>query len=242
MKTLGFCTGFAYKTIPPTSRRAIEICRRIGCRAIELSCIGGFGDSSLSGLKKLKASDLADFRYISLHAPSRNVKYRRDDATRQILDIMQKACAELNAQCVVIHPDTVIDWGILKEYPLPFAFENMDNRKKSHRDVGDMLKVFQDTDYEFVLDVNHCFANDPTMRLAEEMLKNFGDRLCEIHVSGYTNYHAPLHRTEQKEILEAIPDTDVPMIIESCCSDEHEAKKEYEYIKQYFNTERGRKS
>jgi hypothetical protein len=85
-----------------------------------------------------------------------------------------------------------------------------------------------------VLDLNHCFTNDPSMRLAAEMYAAFGKRISMVHISGFEKLHEPLSRTKQLEILTAIPDKNLPIIIESGCDNIEEAKKEYEYIKNFL--------
>ena len=85
-------------------------------------------------------------------------------------------------------------------------------------------------------DVAHVFDNDPTMKLGKDLVSAFGERICEIHVSGY-NYrelHDPIHLSKQNEILDAIPSLDLPIIIESVCLNEDEVRKEFEYISAYL--------
>lgn len=79
-----------------------------------------------------------------------------------------------------------------------------------------MERIMQiDERFRFVLDVNHVFTNDATMRLAQEFYDRVGRRLAEIHLSGYAGYHEPLHYTRQTKIIAAIRDWNVPIIIES---------------------------
>ena len=80
--------------------------------------------------------------------------------------------------------------------------------------------MYKNERFRFVLDVNHVFTNDETMRLAEELYERVGRRLAEIHLSGYAGYHEPLHYTKQTKIIAAIRDFNVPVIIESVLSPE----------------------
>ena len=117
---------------------------------------------------------------------------------------------------------------------MPIAIENSDWRKAFGKTVEDLERIFELTDFDFVLDVNHCFTNDRSMDLARVMIEKFSDRLREIHLSGFTKYHEPISVTRQYEILEAVLAGDVPIIIESVCEDEWQAREEYAFVRNYF--------
>ncbi|MFH0892139.1 MAG: hypothetical protein V1867_05155 [Candidatus Falkowbacteria bacterium] len=233
MPIIGLTSGFAYETVPPVSPRALRLCRRVGCRAVEINCVGGKAEAER--LDDIGLSDVRAFDHVSIHAPCRNTRFADDQATRDLLCRIEKACARLQVDLVVFHPDLIDDWNVFSEFDIPAAIENLDNRKKSYRGVSDLKNAFDKLDCRFVLDINHCFANDPTLKLASEMIEAFRDRLAEIHVSGYQGYHELLYRTKQTKILDAIYNLDAPMIIESACPDpERDARKELNYIKKYF--------
>ena len=68
------------------------------------------------------------------------------------------------------------------------------------------------------------------MDLARELTARFHDRLSEIHLSGFVESHEPLCVTGQKFILEAVPNGNAPIIIESVCADEKQMLSELAYI------------
>ena len=108
----------------------------------------------------------------------------------------------------------------------------MDNRKESHKNPTDFDEIFsQDKNYKLVLDINHIYTNDSSMKLADIFYKKFGDRISQLHVSGYIDYHNPLFETKQMNIIKAIQDFNIPMIIESVLSVE-DLEKERNYILQ----------
>ena len=73
------------------------------------------------------------------------------------------------------------------------------------------------------------------MELAREFIKEFGDRLAEIHLSGYIKYHELIYVTKQREILEAIPELNIPIILEGVCTREHhDRKREVNYVREYL--------
>jgi hypothetical protein len=231
MRIIGFNSGVLHHSITPISKEMLSIIRETGSNAIEL----GYSKTDRSNhLKNLKILDFRGFSHISIHAPS-NFTYGNNKETIETLDLIQKAHNKFNFSCVVLHPDLVSDWRIFKNYNLPFAVENMDYRKKFGKTVEDLEKVFQNNHYGFVLDLNHAYSNDKTMKLASEFYEKFRDRLCEIHLSGFQKYHEPLFITKQDEIIRALPKKEVPIIIESVCDSKEDMDKELGYINGFFD-------
>lgn len=236
-RAIGISTGILYRSIPSISQQIMNVCGSLCIDAVELGCIR---TKSLLELPNFTVPDnRSQFNYFSLHAPT-DLIYRDDEETKQVLDVIKKTHKRLHFDLVVIHPDIVKDWSVLEDMSFPIGVENSDWRKDFGKTVEDLEKVFLSnrTDFGFVLDVNHCFTNDRSMKLAEELIAQFSDRLCEIHLSGFTNYHEPISVTQQMEILKAVPFGDIPIIIESVCADEEEVWKEYNYIKNYLEINR----
>ncbi len=205
--------------------------KAIGCNAIEFSCNNV---ERLDGLATIQGSDVEGFKYVALHAPALKFVYRNDVLTKAVLNALQEAHRRLKFRCVVLHPDRVEDWEVLKKFELPYAIENMDNRKEVGKTVEDMEAIFSEHDYPMVLDINHCFVNDQSLELAKKLYTRFQDRIIELQVSGYESMHDPLFRTQQWEILQAVPNKKLPIIIESQVTDENELKQEYECVRDYF--------
>jgi len=226
---LGFSTGCLYKTHNSLAKETFDVFRKTGCNAIEITCRG---IDSISKLSDITTEDLKGFEYISLHAPDFGdiSEEKLEEALRQIEDAHRK----LDFKYIVIHPDKIKNWKIFSKFSIPFAIENMDNRKESNRDVDDLKKVFEQIDAKMVLDLNHCFVNDNSMKLANDFVETFGNRIVEIHLSGFDWLHEPLYRTQQKEILNAVFDKNLPIIIESGCETVEDVEKEYRYVKNYL--------
>lgn len=229
---IGFSTGFMHKEVSPVSIKALEICRSVSTEAIEINCIGGL-DERGSRLLAIRPEELDGFSYISLHSPSK-VRYDNDDPTRSLLAEIEYACQIMPIQIVVFHPDLIDCWEIFSEFKIPCAFENMDFRKKFGRTIPDLQQIFSRCDARFVLDLNHCYSVDPTMATAWELIRQFSDRLCEVHLSGFTTYHELLYETLQDEIMDTMPEMDVPIILESGCKSVADVKKEYDYVSNYL--------
>jgi hypothetical protein len=224
---LGFSSGCLYKTHDGLAQETFDIFKKSGSNAIEIMC---HGIADLPRLLEISPEDLRGFEHVSLHAPILGGTIPEAEM-RRVLGCIEEAHRKLGFAYVVIHPDTVTDWKIFTEFAIPFAVENMDNRKKSCRNVEDLRKVFAQSDLGMVLDVNHCFSNDPTMQLASDLIAAFRERIVGFHLSGFETFHDLLYKTQQQEILDAVFDTKLPIIIESGCELVTDVAKEYEYIK-----------
>jgi hypothetical protein len=225
--TLGFNVG---RPGSLSLRERINIYKELGCKAVEISCIDAEDERRWAGINELTSEDLALFDYISLHAPALNFMYANNDATMRVLGTIQNWYERLHFKYAIIHPDRVADWGVFKGYSFPIATENMDSRKEIGRTVESLSDIFAKINIPLVLDMNHCYVNDTSMNLAAEMYSAFKDRIVQIHVSGFRELHDPLYQTRQSEIIKAIPDKNLPIVIESYCPTADDIRAEYKYI------------
>ena len=222
---LGFSTVSLYKTHPTISRETFEIFRSIGCNIIQLMCLSE--EDILKLITEITVNDLIGFEYIALHAPPTTI-------TINTLELLQKAQDIFHFETIVIHPDEIENWEIFSRFDLPFAIENMDWTSERGKYVDSLQNIFEKIDAKMVLDVNHCFTNDPSLRLASEMTAEFGERILQIHLSGFEIGHEMLCKTKQTEIMDAISDKKLPIIIESFCGTIEDVKNEFEYVKNYL--------
>ena len=230
---LGFTTG---KITTISLFEKVNLFRKLGCNAIELSILD---INRFENFKEiLPALDLLSFSFRSVHAPcfrldgdkKTKIFYKDDEQTRNILDKVSWLTENAKADLVVFHPDLVEDWSVFKEFNFPLAVENMDWTKNKYKSVEDIKKLFETVDASMVLDINHCFTNDQTNKLAKEMLFAFNERIKEIHLSGFNRYHEPLYQTKQETIINLITRRDVPVILEGFCQTVDEYEKEFQYI------------
>lgn len=231
---VGLTTGFMHKDVNPLSEEAINVCREISLGAIEINCVGGLTRSGVP-VSRITRQELDGFGHISLHAPCSKIIYRDDQATRDILAGIQLVCERLPISLVVFHVDNVSSWNPFINLPFNWAIENMDRRKQFGQNHRDLAPIFDRFDCGFVLDLNHCYTVDPTMKLAEQLIINFQDKIREIHLSGYIDYHEPLFETNQLAILRAIPDKNIPIILEALCKSAADARKEFEYVVKFLS-------
>lgn len=174
------------------------------------------------------------FSRCSIHLPQ-NLEYQDDEESHKILQLIEKICLDLPIKNIVIHPDTVVDWSVFQQYThLPLSIENMDDRKDSCRSVEDIKKILDENPYLwFVLDLQHCFTNDPTMQLARDFHKVLWHKIIQYHLSWYhpEHLHYPLFKTHQDEIINAVENRELPIIVESTFDEQDELYQEINYIK-----------
>lgn len=229
---LGFSTGCLHKTHDRLAPSTFALFAKMGANAIELMV---HDLEAADRLLALVPEDFLHFKYISIHMPSFDVFNAEETAKfRNILAIIEKTEKKIKIDAVVVHPDVVKHWEMFSEYTLPIKIENMDWRKEVGKYTESMQAIFEKFDAPMVLDLNHCYTNDPTMHLAKEMSETFGGRIEEIHLSGFEQAHEPLFKTKQVEILEAIPNKRLPIIIESEFETVEEAMTEFEYVKEFL--------
>ena len=209
MRPMGFSTGALAKG---DFDRGIALQRNLApINAIELSALR---EHELPALVEASHSlDLARFRYVSFHAPS---KLREMDE-RTALELLSSLP---EAWPIVVHPEIIGTpslWAVLGSR---LCLENMDNRKSGGRTVNEMSELFGSLPHAtFCLDVGHAKQIDPTMATAILMLKQFGDRLKQVHVSdvGPNGEHSSigiLARLAFGRVAAHVPE-DCPLIIES---------------------------
>ncbi|MFA4941524.1 MAG: hypothetical protein WC582_02930 [Patescibacteria group bacterium] len=228
---LGFSTGCFYQFIHPLSEEAISVCRDFGFNAIELS-VDSINDVEL--LEKITKGSLANFKYISIHGPGHDAMSAVDEKEhKRVLNIFQEVYKKIKFDCLVLHPgEWIADWEIFKNYSLPIAFENMDWRHKIASDVASLKEIFSGKNFKMVLDLNHCYTQDSTMELSADIYKEFKNIIKHYHLSGIgESDHDPLYRSQGRKIIDAIPDLNLPIIIECKLKNLEDARKEGEYVK-----------
>ena len=209
MRPIGFSTGaLAYADF----RRGLAMTRAAGCSAVELSALRQGELFPL--LESLESLDLTGFDYISIHAPSQ-------------LEPTWEAVAwdRLREECwrkwpIVVHPDAVYDFSIWREFGTLLCVENMDKRKpigRTARGLGWIFKQLPEASLCF--DIGHARQCDPTMTEAYLILREFGSKLRQVHVSEVNtrSKHDPLSYASilaYQEVAHLIP-TEVPLILET---------------------------
>ena len=227
MHMIGFSNGTLYRVEDVASAATLGKFYSVAPDCVE---IFAHSDPGRMGLSLAAAGVANKFARRSVHAPT-HVRYGRTAESKALLKMVASLYAAIGAELVVIHPDVVDDWEVFNDFPMQIGVENMDSRKSSFRDVESMRSLFdQHENFKMVLDLNHCFTNDPTMKLAERFIETLGDKVGQIHLSGFAGFHEPLFQTKQLEILKYCRELNAPIVIESVLPDAADIKKEFDYI------------
>jgi hypothetical protein len=215
MRQIGFSTGaLAYADF----QRGLAIMRRKGLPAIELSALRP--NELMPLLDALPTLDLSDFNYISIHAPSQ-FKPEWEEAL----------CSRLSNETwrkwsIVVHPDALYDLNLCRRLGSAICVENMDKRKPLGRSANDLAAIFEELpDATFCFDIGHARQYDSTMTEAYLILRKFGARLRQVHVSevNTSSKHDPLSYASIlafQEVAHLIP-SHVPLILETPVREEN---------------------
>lgn len=220
VRAIGFSTGaLAYGDF----RGALALLDEHETSVVELSALR---DTELPELMAaLEALQIERYRYVSVHAPS---KFR----TMKEVEIAQalRPCID-RGWPVVLHPDPIRDYGCWRDFGRLLCLENMDKRKPTGRTAEELAPHFEALpEASLCLDLGHARQVDPTMGIARRILKDYGERLVQIHLSEIdaTCHHRPLSMAAVwavREIATLIPDA--PVILESVVAG-HQLARELE--------------
>lgn len=179
--------------------------------ALELSALR---DTELEPLvAAIPSLDVARFEYTSVHAPS-VLRTMTEEAMVSLLSKLPERWS------IVVHPEVLLTSELWQTFGARLCIENMDNRKCLGRTKSEMDELFATyPEARFCFDIGHARQIDPTMTTGLLMLRAFGSRLSQVHVSDVGPYgeHQPisvLAKWAFDTIAHRIPTT-CPIIIES---------------------------
>ncbi|MCC6933286.1 MAG: hypothetical protein IT292_08535 [Deltaproteobacteria bacterium] len=215
-RCLGFSTGSIYK-LPISLEEKLVLCGQISTAGVEI-CFNST-DQVLNYKHSSEIQNLAkSFDYLSIHAPSADIRYSKNEVSKTILSRLEEIIQATRAKSVVFHPDIIDDVGLLLKSVLPVAIENMDKQKNAFKRPSEIAKLFANTNFGFVLDIQHSFENDPSISLIKEFLDMAGNRLTHCHISGssLTELHLPIHMADNQKTITSFIETlpDVPLLNE----------------------------
>ncbi len=205
----GFSTGALAKG---DFRAAIAMLDDYKLDALELSALRlSELDVLLSALPSLV---LGGYAHVTLHAPS-----RFDEASEGALaDKLLGALPFVGG--VVLHAEAIVE----PRHWIPFGdrllIENADGRKATGRTLEELQAVMAPLPKARIcFDVAHVYQVDPTLIEARRMIRVFGDRIAQLHLSQLD--HACAHHgltygivQQFQALMPLLPD--VPVILESC--------------------------
>jgi hypothetical protein len=209
MRPIGFSTG---ALALGDFRAALAMLAHVPNTAVELSALR---DQELRPLMDaLSTLGLERFSYVSVHVPS---KFKA--LTEVEVATWLRPCIDLDL-AIVIHPDVIQEPKHWAPFGPLLCIENMDKRKSTGRTLAEMETFFSlFPEATFCLDIGHARQIDSTMTEARRMLRSFGQRLRQIHISE-VDTHGHHDRLSLSTILASqsiasLIGRDVPVIIES---------------------------
>lgn len=234
MRSIGFSTGALAKG---DFRRGLALLRTHACETVELSALR---DHELDGLMdSVSGLDLAQFSYVSVHAPSRFVRLSERETAERLAPCIERRWP------VIVHPDAIVDHGCWRAFGSLLCLENLDRRKESGRTARELDRHFEALpEAQLCLDLGHARHVDPSMGVAREILHEFGSKVTQLHLSELDAKarHHPLSMATVwavAEIARHIPE--VPVVLESVVRAE-EMAKEMAMARRCFDTAKGRQT
>lgn len=91
-------------------------------------------------------------------------------------------------------PNVVENFDLLKDYGLNPLIENLPRIL----DLKELRETIREHDIGLVLDIHHIMKQDPSMTLCYKILEIFGDKIVEIHVSGYDGDIPPIYQSKSR--------------------------------------------
>jgi hypothetical protein len=174
MRAIGFSTGSL--AFGDFERGLAMVHGKAAVNAVELSALRQPELVPLVG--SLDRLDLRAFVYVSVHAPSR---MSQEEERAAIVHL--RAVAERRWP-IIIHPDAIHDWSLWGVFGEQLLIENMDKRKQAGRTAQELSKIFvQLPAASLCFDLGHARQVDPTMTEATLILKQFRNRIKQLHVS-----------------------------------------------------------
>lgn len=207
--TLGFSTG---ALAGGDFRAALDMLDGKAVSAIELSALREHELDPL--LEWIESSDVGDFRYIAVHAPSR-FSVRRETEVARLLQSRIPVDWK-----IVVHPDSLGKPSAWQPFGARLLIENMDKRKRSGRTWKELAPLFDALpEASLCLDLAHIRQVDPTMSQAVQLIRAVGSRLAQIHISDIdgNGNHLPLSAAAIYAFQQVAPllAQRLPVIIES---------------------------
>jgi len=157
--------------------------------------------------------DLNAFTFVSVHAPSRFAAQDEGLVLRHLQNLAERGFP------IVVHPDVIVSPQRWRELGSRLLIENMDKRKPIGRTVHELRECFAVLPAaRFCFDIGHARQVDPSMTEAALLLRAFGDRLAEVHMSevNTASRHDPISFNAVaafSPIMARVPE-EVPIVLE----------------------------
>jgi hypothetical protein len=167
----------------------------------------------------LETLNLSQYQYVSVHAPSAFSESEEVEVVNLLKNFIKYKWP------IVLHPDAIHRFDRWSAFGDLLYIENMDKRKPIGRTVDELKLIFDRLpDALFCFDIAHARQVDSSMTEAHMILKEFGSRLRQIHISevNTSSRHDRISLSAIKSfqlVSYLIPPT-IPVIIETMVAEE----------------------
>ncbi|MCI0335170.1 MAG: hypothetical protein L0228_18330 [Planctomycetes bacterium] len=193
-------------------RNGLDLVLRREIRAVELSALR---DRELRPLlASLDELPLSAMVYVSFHAPSGLVELSEETVTKLLRQLLPRCWP------IIVHPDVISQPSLWDGFDDALCIENMDKRKPVGRTVAELQPFFKRFPRAtFCFDIGHARQVDPSMTEAALLMRHFGSRLRQVHMSevNSSSHHDPMSFTALaafRKVADLVP-ADVPIILET---------------------------
>jgi hypothetical protein len=206
---VGFSTG---SLALGNARLGLQMVAGQATAAIELSALRE--DELLPLIEMLDSLDLRQYSYVSFHAPSRLVKLSEHEVISALTEVARRGWP------IIVHPDVISTAGAWGALGNRLCLENMDKRKCTGRTASELAMLFERLPQATLcFDIGHARQIDPTMGEADAILRQFRNRLQQVHLSvvNSESVHRPLNAEAMfafRRVAHWLPDN-VPIILET---------------------------
>lgn len=214
MTAIGFSTGALSLG---DFQRAIELLAPTSADAIELSALRFSEMEALIAYWHTHAQALRSrYPHVSFHAPT-----NFDDDAAVVAQLRSVAASDIS---IVAHPDTIRDIAPWRSLGAALCLENMDSRKPTGRTADELRSFFEELpEARLCFDIGHAKQVDGTMTEGYRILRDFGSRLAQVHMSEVNSRgkHFPMSFVAQESFRPFTPTlAHVPIILESVVTED----------------------
>lgn len=209
MRRIGFSTGALAQA---DYRRGLTMMRGAACSAVEFSV---FQQADLFPLlENLDTLDLAGFDYVSIHLPR---QFELDFETLAWGGLLEESWRNWP---ILVDPETLFDLSLWRQFGHLLCIDTMDKRKPLGRVAAELRPIFDELPHAtFCFDLGIARLCDPTMAGAHLILREFGPKVCQVHMSeaNARGRNEPLSLASVRafqEVAHLIPE-DVPLILDT---------------------------
>ena len=209
MRPIGFSTG---ALALGNFRAALGMLSDFDSKVVELSALRDHEvDPLMTALPQL---DLGRYSYASVHVPSGFKTLTESEVATRLQPCIDRKIP------VVIHPDVIQNAACWLPFGALLCIENMDKRKRIGRTADELAPFFSMFPMAtFCLDIGHARQIDSTMAEARMMLRRYGQRLRQVHISeidsGGHHHGLSLATILASHGIASLISQTIPIIIES---------------------------